>query len=59
MTGPLVTVIGCDGGPLPPVAVAALAGAVLVIGARRHLDAVLACDGAGKDGAGQDGTGAG
>jgi precorrin-6Y C5,15-methyltransferase (decarboxylating) len=57
MTGPLVTVIGCDGGPLRPAAVAALAGAVLVIGARRHLDAVLACDGAGKDGAGQDRTG--
>jgi len=57
MTAPVVTVIGCDGGPLPPAAVAALAGAVLVIGARRHLDAVLACDRAGKDGAGQDGTG--
>jgi precorrin-6Y C5,15-methyltransferase (decarboxylating) len=57
MTAPAVTVIGCDGGPLPPAAVAALAGAVLVIGARRHLDAVLACDRAGKDGAGQDGTG--
>ena len=57
MTTPAVTVIGCDGGPLPPGAVAALAGAVLVIGARRHLDAVLACDGAGKDGAGKDGAG--
>jgi precorrin-6Y C5,15-methyltransferase (decarboxylating) len=57
MTVPSVTVIGCDGGPLPPAAVAALAGAALVIGARRHLDAVLACDGAGKDGAGQAGTG--
>ena len=57
MTAPVVTVIGCDGGPLPPAAVAALAGAVLVIGARRHLDAVLACDRAGKDGAGQAGTG--
>jgi precorrin-6Y C5,15-methyltransferase (decarboxylating) len=57
MTAPVVTVIGCDGGPLPPAAVAALAGAVLVIGARRYLDAVLACDGAGKDGAGQAGTG--
>ena len=57
MVTPAVTVIGCDGGPLPPGAVAALAGAALVIGARRHLDAVLACDGAGKDSAGQDGTG--
>jgi precorrin-6Y C5,15-methyltransferase (decarboxylating) len=57
MTAPAVTVIGCDGGPLPPGAVAALAGAVLVIGARRHLDPVLACDAAGKDGAGQDRTG--
>ncbi|HEX6855310.1 MAG TPA: precorrin-6y C5,15-methyltransferase (decarboxylating) subunit CbiE [Streptosporangiaceae bacterium] len=53
MTAPAVTVIGCDGSPLPPDAVAALAGAALVIGARRHLDAVLVCDGAGKDGAGQ------
>ena len=57
MTAPAVTVIGCDGGPLPPDAVAALAGAALIIGARRHLDAVLACDGAGKDGAGRDRTG--
>ena len=56
MTAPRVTVIGCDGGPLPYGAAEALAGAVLVIGARRHLDAVLACHGAGKDGAGQDGT---
>src|SRR5690242_11360602 len=37
---PAVTVIGCDGGALPPGAAAALAGAALVIGARRHLDAV-------------------
>ena len=51
-----MTVIGCDGGPLSRGAAAALAGAVLIIGARRHLDAVLACDGAGKDGAGQDRT---
>jgi precorrin-6Y C5,15-methyltransferase (decarboxylating) len=57
MVTPAVTVIGCDGGPLPPGAVAALAGAVLVIGARRHLDAVLACGGAGKDGAGTDDAG--
>jgi precorrin-6B C5,15-methyltransferase / cobalt-precorrin-6B C5,C15-methyltransferase len=57
MTAPAVTVIGCDGGPLPPDAVAALAGAALIIGARRHLNAVLACDGAGQDGAGRDRTG--
>jgi precorrin-6Y C5,15-methyltransferase (decarboxylating) len=57
MTAPAVTVIGCDGGPPPPGAAAALAGAALVIGARRHLDAVLAGDGAGRDGAGRDGTG--
>jgi len=59
MVTPAVTVVGCDGGPLPLGAVAALGGAVLVIGARRHLDAVLACDGAGKDGAGQGGAGQG
>ena len=40
VTEPTVTVIGCDGGALPPGAAAALAGAALVIGARRHLDAV-------------------
>jgi precorrin-6B C5,15-methyltransferase / cobalt-precorrin-6B C5,C15-methyltransferase len=39
---PPVTVIGCDGGPLAPSAAAALAGAVLVVGARRHLDATAA-----------------
>ena len=37
---PAITVIGCDGGPLPPAAVAALSGAAAVAGARRHLDAV-------------------
>jgi precorrin-6B C5,15-methyltransferase / cobalt-precorrin-6B C5,C15-methyltransferase len=35
-----VTVIGCDGRDLPPAALDALAGASLVAGARRHLDAV-------------------
>ncbi|GAA1823739.1 precorrin-6y C5,15-methyltransferase (decarboxylating) subunit CbiE [Planosporangium flavigriseum] len=35
-----ITVIGCDGGPLPPGADALLAGATLVVGAARHLDAV-------------------
>jgi len=40
LTEPAVTVIGCDGGALPPGAAAALAGAALVVGARRHLDAV-------------------
>jgi precorrin-6Y C5,15-methyltransferase (decarboxylating) len=39
---PPVTVIGCDGGPLAPAAAAALAGAALVVGARRHLDATAA-----------------
>ncbi len=42
-----VTVIGCDGGPLPAGAASALAGAVLVVGARRHLDAVTGQDGPG------------
>lgn len=37
---PAITVIGCDGGPLPPAAVAAVDGAAAVAGARRHLDAV-------------------
>jgi len=32
-----VTVIGCDGNPLAPAAAAALAGASLVAGTRRHL----------------------
>ena len=53
MATPAVTVIGCDGGPLPSGTDEALAGAALVIGARRHLDAVLACHGTGIDGAGQ------
>lgn len=35
-----VTVIGCDGRPLPPAAVTAITGAALVAGARRHLEAV-------------------
>jgi precorrin-6B C5,15-methyltransferase / cobalt-precorrin-6B C5,C15-methyltransferase len=33
----MITVIGCDGGPLPPLAEAALAEASLVVGAARHL----------------------
>jgi precorrin-6Y C5,15-methyltransferase (decarboxylating) len=37
---PPVTVIGCDGGTLPPAAVAAITGAAAVAGAQRHLDAV-------------------
>jgi precorrin-6B C5,15-methyltransferase / cobalt-precorrin-6B C5,C15-methyltransferase len=36
---PRVTVIGCDGRPLPPEATAALDDAVRVAGAPRHLDA--------------------
>lgn len=35
-----VTVVGCDGGPLSPAAEQALAAADLVVGGRRHLDAV-------------------
>ena len=35
-----VTVIGCDGHPLPPAATQALASASAVAGARRHLAAV-------------------
>jgi precorrin-6B C5,15-methyltransferase / cobalt-precorrin-6B C5,C15-methyltransferase len=37
---PAVTVIGCDGGPLPAAALAAVSGAAAVAGARRHLDTV-------------------
>jgi precorrin-6Y C5,15-methyltransferase (decarboxylating) len=36
----MITVIGCDGGPLPPGADAALAEASLVVGAPRHLATV-------------------
>jgi precorrin-6Y C5,15-methyltransferase (decarboxylating) len=36
---PPVTVIGCDGGPLPAGAAGALAAAALVVGARRYLAA--------------------
>ena len=36
---PPVTVIGCDGSPLPPEAAAVIAAASLVAGARRHLAA--------------------
>jgi precorrin-6Y C5,15-methyltransferase (decarboxylating) len=36
---PAVTVIGCDGRPFGPEATAALAAAILVVGAPRHLDA--------------------
>lgn len=36
----MITVIGIDGSPLSEVAAAALAGAELVVGARRHLDLV-------------------
>jgi precorrin-6Y C5,15-methyltransferase (decarboxylating) len=35
-----ITVVGCDGGPLPPGAAEALAAATLVVGGARHLDAV-------------------
>jgi len=35
-----VTVIGCDGGALSPAAQAAVAGAAVIAGAQRHLDAV-------------------
>lgn len=35
-----VTVIGCDGRPLPQTALEALRDATLVVGAQRHLDAV-------------------
>jgi precorrin-6B C5,15-methyltransferase / cobalt-precorrin-6B C5,C15-methyltransferase len=41
MSAAAVTVIGCDGGPLPARAGAALASASLIIGARRHLDVVV------------------
>jgi precorrin-6Y C5,15-methyltransferase (decarboxylating) len=37
----MITVIGCDGGPLPPGAEALLADATLVAGAARHLAAVV------------------
>ena len=37
-----VTVIGCDGRPLPPEAIALLDKAATVAGAARHLDAVAA-----------------
>lgn len=38
--GPVsLTVVGMDGGPLPPAAIEALAGAEVVAGAARHLDA--------------------
>jgi precorrin-6B C5,15-methyltransferase / cobalt-precorrin-6B C5,C15-methyltransferase len=33
----MITVVGCDGGPLPPGADPAIAGATLVVGAARHL----------------------
>jgi precorrin-6Y C5,15-methyltransferase (decarboxylating) len=36
----MITVIGCDGAPLPPGADALLADATLVVGAARHLEAV-------------------
>jgi precorrin-6B C5,15-methyltransferase / cobalt-precorrin-6B C5,C15-methyltransferase len=39
-TNATVTVIGCDGHPLPPAATQALAAASAVAGARRHLAAV-------------------
>jgi len=43
---PPVTVIGCDGSPLPAEAAAAIAAASLVIGARRHLASVTIPGGA-------------
>jgi precorrin-6Y C5,15-methyltransferase (decarboxylating) len=46
---PPVTVIGCDGGPLAPAAATALAGAMLVVGARRHLDATAASQAAAAE----------
>jgi precorrin-6B C5,15-methyltransferase / cobalt-precorrin-6B C5,C15-methyltransferase len=42
---PAITVIGCDGGPLGPPAVAALAAARCVAGGRRHLAAAELPDG--------------
>ncbi|RJL22791.1 precorrin-6y C5,15-methyltransferase (decarboxylating) subunit CbiE [Bailinhaonella thermotolerans] len=36
----MITVVGRDGGPLPPRALAALAAASCVVGAPRHLDSV-------------------
>jgi precorrin-6Y C5,15-methyltransferase (decarboxylating) len=38
----VITVVGCDGGPLPPGADALLADATLVVGAARHLASVPA-----------------
>jgi precorrin-6B C5,15-methyltransferase / cobalt-precorrin-6B C5,C15-methyltransferase len=43
---PLLTVVGVDGGPLPPGATDALAGAEVVAGGRRHLAAVPVPDAA-------------
>ena len=42
----LITVIGCDGAGLPPRAAEVLAAATLVVGGKRHLDAVPVPDGA-------------
>lgn len=42
----MITVVGCDGGPLPEPAARRLSGASLVAGARRHLDAVRLPEGA-------------
>ena len=43
---PAVTVIGCDGSPLPAEAAAAIGAASLVIGARLHLGSVTIPGGA-------------
>jgi len=40
----VITVIGCDGGPLPPLALKRLAEATLVVGAARHLSTVDCSD---------------
>ena len=45
---PPVTVIGCDGSPLPAEAAAVIAAASLVAGARRHLAAVTIPGGRAK-----------
>ncbi|MDT0301259.1 precorrin-6y C5,15-methyltransferase (decarboxylating) subunit CbiE [Streptomonospora wellingtoniae] len=45
----MITVIGVDGGPLPPRAADALASAVCVAGAPRHLDAVAGGIGDGAE----------
>jgi precorrin-6B C5,15-methyltransferase / cobalt-precorrin-6B C5,C15-methyltransferase len=36
----VITVVGCDGGPLPPLAAARLAAATMLVGGERHLSTV-------------------